>query len=244
MKTLNWKLLGPQDIEVKAQFYEKDNKEKMTLMLYQNARTTMDAFDAQFGPFGWTCEYKDVGGQIYGRISVKDAETGEWIYKEDTGAKSNFEPEKGLASDIMKRVAVKWGYGRELYSTPKIYVNNDGYDCRGYKVSKIVYDENRRVIDLEIVNKFGKVMWTMDDEKGNTNTKKKQPEKKDNFQILREFCIAKSQEDESLNDEIKEFFEYWKKVLKEKEWKGTFDVKTLWERNHKRIVEQQARRAA
>lgn len=237
MKTLNWKLLGPQDIEVKAQFYEKDNKEKMTLMLYQNARTTMDAFDAQFGPFGWTCEYKDVGGQIYGRISVKDAETGEWIYKEDTGAKSNFEPEKGLASDIMKRVAVKWGYGRELYSTPKIYVNNDGYDCRGYKVSKIAYDENRRVIDLEIVNKFGKVMWTMEKEKGNA-------EKKSNFKILQEFCSEQGLACPECQPAIKEFFEYWKKVLKEKEWKGTFDVEALWERNRKRTAEHQARRVA
>lgn len=52
MKTINWKLLEPKDIEVRVGSFLGDNKEKVSLLLYQNARTAMDAFDEQFGEFG------------------------------------------------------------------------------------------------------------------------------------------------------------------------------------------------
>lgn len=224
---IEWKLLGAGDIELRPQFYKEKNGEesnKIGLLLYQNARTAMDAFDKQFGEFGWKCDYKQVADKIYGCIAVYDKDKQEWIEKWDTGEESNISADKGQASDILKRCAVKWGYGRELYTSPKIYVENDGYDCRGYKVSKIEYDENRRISFLEIVNKFGKVMWTTDTKA----TEQKKTEKKNNFQILQDFCTKQGLECPECQPAIKNFYAYWKKVLQEKDWKGTFSPETLW----------------
>lgn len=38
-----------------------------------------------------------------------------WVWKWDMGTESDFEEEKGEASDAFKRAAVKWGIGRFLY---------------------------------------------------------------------------------------------------------------------------------
>lgn len=156
MKRIEWELMRPQDIECRpAQI--KDGK--ATLLLFQNSRTAMDALDRKFGEFGWTIEYKDVGGQIYGRLSIWDEDTGMWVYREDTGDESNISAQKGQSSDILKRCAVRFGYGRELYTAPRIVVEDDGYGCSGYKVSYIDYNENREIIRLMIVNRFGKTVF-------------------------------------------------------------------------------------
>lgn len=156
MRGIQWELMRPQDIEVRPAM-TKDGK--TTLLLYQDSRNTMDALDRNFGAFGWQIKYKDVAGQIYGCLSIKDPETGEWITKEDTGDESNISAQKGLSSDILKRVAVRFGYARELYSAPRIVVPDDGYGNSGNKVSKIEYNENREIVSLTIVNRFNKPIF-------------------------------------------------------------------------------------
>lgn len=155
MKRINWPMLGPNDIEVRIASC-KDGK--TTLLLYQNSRTAMNAFDCMFGEFGWQCEYYDAGGQMYCRIGVWDEEKSQWIWKSDTGSESNIEAEKGFSSDCFKRVAVRWGYARELYSAPRIIIKNDNkfntYYCRS-----IGYDNNRKVNQLTIVDRFGNVVF-------------------------------------------------------------------------------------
>lgn len=233
MNKIDWKLLEPQDIDVRPQFLGQGKTDKVALLLYQNCRTAQDAFDAQFGEFGWSCEYRAVGDQIYGRISVKDPQTGEWVYKEDTGSESNIEKEKGLASDIFKRVAVKWGFARELYTAPKIIVDNDGYNCSGYKVSKISYDQNRRITALEIVNRFGKVVWATENKisenKGNSEPKVGAQSVKDTF---KEWVKAKKTQLLARNDqyelgELEQFFNhYWNGRLDI--WSGNIYPERLW----------------
>lgn len=159
MSRIKWDLMRPEDIEIRPATIQNG---KGTLLLYQDSRNTMDALDRNFGEFGWKIEYKEVAGQIYGRLSIKDPETGEWISKEDTGEESNIAANKGLSSDILKRTAVRFGYGRELYSAPKIVIPDDGYKCTGYKVGEIEYDGNRNITHLVIVNRFGKEAFRWD----------------------------------------------------------------------------------
>lgn len=228
MKKINWKLLGPADIEVRAQFLSQDKKDKMLLLLYQTARTAQDAFDEQFGEFGWTCEYRAVGDKIYGRISVKDTETGEWIYKEDTGTESNIAADKGQASDIFKRVAVKWGFARELYTAPRIIVDNDGYNCTGYRVSKIEYNDRREITALIIVNCFGKVVYDYNGENAENRAVSEPKKNISPAETLKAFCHNKKKAPNINIECLKKFYDFYLKKMGA--WKGKIDCPTLWDR--------------
>lgn len=115
-----------------------------------------------------------------------DDEKQQWISKEDTGTESNTEKEKGLASDSFKRACFNWGIGRELYTAPFIWIavgdckvvdsgRTDKYGkpvftCYDkFKVSRIGYDTDRNIIDLVIVDKKGKAVFSISrvDENGN-----------------------------------------------------------------------------
>lgn len=155
MKRIEWPLLTAEDIEVRIATCKEG---KTTLLLYQNSRTAMNAFDAMFGELGWQCEYYDAGGQIYCRIGVYDEDRCEWCWKSDTGSDSNIEAEKGFSSDAFKRTAVRWGFARELYTTPMIVIDNDN-KWRKFKVKEIGY-EGRRVSRLVIADSYGNVVYT------------------------------------------------------------------------------------
>ena len=58
----------------------------------------------------------------YCGISIYDKDKKLWITKWDAGKESNTESEKGEASDSFKRAAVNWGIGRELYTSPVIFI--------------------------------------------------------------------------------------------------------------------------
>lgn len=228
---IKWELMKPDAIEIRpAQV--KDGK--VTLLAYQNGRNTMDALDKQFGEFGWKVEYKDVAGQIYGRLSVKDPETGEWIYKEDTGEESNISASKGQSTDILKRLAVRFGYGRELYSIPKIVIPDDGYGNH-VKVSEVIWNDKRECIHITLVNKFGKVMyrWDKDDEEeckpvpNESRIQMTNQRKKLNSQILRDFCSEKKNEEGVDVDDLLRFYKFYLPKVEEG-WKGEFKVDRLW----------------
>lgn len=242
MRKIDWKLMGPEDIEVRVQSI---NNGKATMLLYQNARTAMDAFDEQFGPFDWKVKYEVVGGQIYGVISVYDHDKGEWVDKSDTGAESNIEKEKGLSSDIFKRCAVRWGFARELYTAPKITIDDDGYKCTGYRVSDVQYNERREMTYLRIVNRFGKeaFVWKKDEVKtaaptvqvkadnnnvvvNNTNTTNKDKAEEYKAALTTQCTALKNTGIDS--NEILKFFNYYTKAI-EQGWKGKeFRPENLW----------------
>lgn len=199
MEKINWKLLGPDDIEVR-QAMNKDGK--ATLLLYQNSRTAMEALDETFGSFGWKLEYKDVGGQIYGRLSIKEPETGEWIYREDTGEESNISAEKGMSSDILKRLTVRFGYARELYSAPRIVVDCDNKFSQFY-VREIGYDTKRKINQLTIVDKKGNVVFQY-----GTKIQHTDEPKQDRKQELIDFCTARQEEGDN-REVLKKFYKFY-----------------------------------
>jgi hypothetical protein len=163
--TIKWDLLHPEDIEVKV-VQAKDGT--ITALLYQNSRCTVRALDKMFGSFGWQIDYKMVGDQIYGTLSIKDGESGEWVSKSDTGDKSNISEDKGQSSDILKRCAARWGFATELYTAPKIkFKDSDAYYFNNkmtmtFSVKSIDY-VGRQISQLSIADRFDKVVfdWTI-----------------------------------------------------------------------------------
>lgn len=233
MKTIEWPLLGPGDIEVKICTVRNGS---VTLLLYQDSRCTMEAFDAKFGPFGWQMEYKDVGGQIYGSLSVKDTETGEWIAKEDTGDKSNISEDKGQSSDILKRCAVRWGFARELYSTPRIVIPDSG--CRSFRVSHIEYDESRRCTGLGITDEYGREVfsWTKGQVRPYSQSQAPaQQETQTPMQSLQDFFSTAKKNPHIVKNELIAFKDYYKGRI-EKGWSGTFDADRLWSKWMRRVT--------
>ena len=168
------RLLSKEDIDVRvAQTIAGNNKVRVNLLLYKNARVDMKIMDELFTPMGWKRTHKLIGDRLYCCVEVYNPETKEWICKEDVGVESNTEAEKGQASDSFKRACVNWGIGRELYTAPKITIelNENEYTkdqnsrikvWAYFSVKSIGYDSKTRTItSLEIQDKYGNVRFSM-----------------------------------------------------------------------------------
>jgi hypothetical protein len=142
------------------------------LLLYKDARCDMAILDETFGMYGWQREHSFKDGKNYCKVSIWDDKKRCWIAKEDVGVESNTEEVKGQSSDAFKRACFNIGIGRELYSSPFIYVplsENDLEEKDGetkvsnrlkFRVSKIGYNTNREISHLEIVDHTNKVRYT------------------------------------------------------------------------------------
>lgn len=127
----------------------------LTLLLYKDARCDMNILDETIGAKNWKKSYtRDNANCI---VSIWDDQKKEWISKEDTGTESNTEKEKGIASDSFKRSCVNWGIGRELYTSPFIWIPSakcnikDGKCYDKFEVTHLVI-ENKKIVELKIVN--------------------------------------------------------------------------------------------
>lgn len=176
MKDFKFPLLDATDIDVmpKQLTVNRQGAAKQMLLLYKDARCDMRILDAVVGPLNWKREHVIRENVIqnmrtmvnYCKVSIFNDTVGEWVSKEDVGTESNTENAKGEASDAFKRACVNWGIGRELYTSPNIFVDlsADEYDTpQGGKprlkpwikfhVSHIAYDETKRAItQLQIVD--------------------------------------------------------------------------------------------
>lgn len=230
MNNIKWDLLQPEDIEVRVGNKIKDT-DNISLLLYQDSRCTARNLNKQFGAFGWQIDYKVVGDQIYGTLSIWDEDKKQWVSKSDTGDKSNISEDKGQSSDILKRCAVRWGFGTELYTAPKIVVPNDGYNCSGYKVSEIQYNDNREITSLTLVNRFGKEVfnWNLNTQNTPVETpivSQNSLEYKDNLTVLTEFCAAeKNKENVDLN-KLTKFYKCYKEKMNT--WNGKLNIQQLY----------------
>lgn len=244
MRKIDFKALRPEQIEVRPT--DTGTKGKATLLLYIDSRSAVDILNDTFGPFGWMIEYKGIGDKIYGRLSIWDEEKNMWIAKEDTGSESNIEGEKGQSSDILKRCLSRLGCDF-LYHTPKVKINcPDNYYLKFYKdgrevermtmtfqVREIEWDENKNCKRLVIADKWGKVVYNY--QEGNEVVKNEPKiaengkiEKKDNLQILRDFCKERIKAEPRWKKDIENFGLLYSKKCNE--WKGTFMVDKLYNR--------------
>lgn len=232
---INWDTLTPYDIEVRVATVKNG---KATLLLYQDGRCTARNLDKMFGSFGWQIEYEVVGDQIYGKLSIYDEEKNQWVCKMDTGDKSNISEDKGQSSDILKRCAVRWGFATELYTAPRIVIDDDGYGNTGYKVGDIAYNSEREICYLTIVNRFGKKVFEWNYEGGeveqprttppstkDTKTKEIPESPVSNLDALTFFC--KQEKTEENKDQLTRFYNYYKPKCDT--WKGVMNFMQLWE---------------
>ena len=146
------------------------NEKGLTLLLYKDARCDMNILDETVGCMNWKREHtRDNANCI---VSIYNEKLKEWISKEDTGTESFSEKEKGLASDSFKRACVNWGIGRELYTSPFIWISSENCNIipKGDKyttydnfiVKNISYNENREIDGLVIENqKTKKVVFEL-----------------------------------------------------------------------------------
>lgn len=88
---------------------------------YIQARAAMDRFDKAFGPLNWKVNYSFLSEGVVCHLSVYDLEKKEWVTKEDGAERTDIEPFKGGMSSALKRAAVAYGIGRELYSFDKVF---------------------------------------------------------------------------------------------------------------------------
>lgn len=121
-----------------------------TLLLYKDARVDMDILDETVGCENWQRRHYDVKGNMYCSVGIKI--NNEWIWKDDCGTESKTEKEKGESSDSFKRACVNWGIGRELYTSPKIFIN-----CKTDK-KQIVSLKDFEVSEITIQDKIIKAL--------------------------------------------------------------------------------------
>ena len=113
--------LRADEIECRIGQINKQGK-GLSLLLYKDARCDMAILDETVGALNWQREHYEVKGNMYCKVSIWDAEKNTWVWKSDCGTESNTEAQKGEASDSFKRACVNWGIGRELYTSPFIWV--------------------------------------------------------------------------------------------------------------------------
>ena len=144
-----------------------------SLLLYKDARCDMNILDETIGSMNWQRTHTRENANCI--VSIWDKDKNQWISKEDTGTESNTEKEKGLASDSFKRACFNWGIGRELYTSPFIWVSDLSYIKTNPKTQKQTVTERFKVSMIE--TSADKVITALEiqDSKGNVvfSTKKK-----------------------------------------------------------------------
>ena len=156
---MNFRTLKPNEIDCRINTI---NKKGLTLLLYKDARVDQNILDETVGSMNWQRKHtRDNANCI---VSIWDTEKKQWVEKEDTGTESFSEAEKGLASDSFKRACFNWGIGRELYTSPFIWISEENckinyieekqkYTCYDrFKVNSIEYNSNKEITKLSILN--------------------------------------------------------------------------------------------
>ena len=164
--------LTADEIDVRIQ-QVKDNG--LSLLLFKDARVDMNILDETVDAENWQREHYECKGNLFCRVGINvnagftthiDENdnvylTPLWVWKSDCGVESNTEAQKGEASDSFKRACFNWGIGRELYTSPFIWIGADkcnikqvgnAYKCFDkFIVEKIIID-NKQITALAIWN--------------------------------------------------------------------------------------------
>lgn len=200
-----------------------------TLLLYKDARCDQAVLDETVGAMNWQRHHSRDNANC--TVSIWDSEKKMWISKEDTGTESMTEKEKGLASDSFKRACTNWGIGRELYSSPRIFVSvptqkkqngGRGYELEnqyyfsGAKVSSIEYDDKRKITALTIVDEDGNEIYRFPRgrKSASNKTAPKKEEPKPKKELTPQDMITAEQAEgvkgllEDLNIDVKSFLGY------------------------------------
>lgn len=159
--SMNFRTLKESEIEVRV---GSINEKGASLLLYKDARVDQIVLDESLGIENWQRDHKELKGNIYCGVGVWSEDKKQWIWKWDAGSESNQEAVKGEASDSFKRACFNLGIGRELYTSPFVWVGADKYNATvnpktnkpmtydKFSVEKIKYNDNREIVGLAIKN--------------------------------------------------------------------------------------------
>lgn len=155
--------------EIDVRVSQSDPQRGVSLLLYKDARADMTILDETVGAENWQRRHTRENANCI--VSIWDDKKAQWIEKEDTGTESNTEKEKGLASDSFKRACTNWGIGRELYTSPFIWVNAEKIEWQTkngkqipktrFMVADIGYDETGRIDRLVIKTGKGETVFML-----------------------------------------------------------------------------------
>ena len=157
MKKLDFRTLKANEIECRVGNTSKDNGvvKGFFLLLYKNARVDQTILDETVGQFNWKCHYYQVKNTMVCSVAIWNEDRQEWVSK-DNGGDDDFNAEqvKAELSDSFKRAGFGLGIGRELYYSPKIWIESKGENTTSarYSVKVIEYDKNKRITNLAIIN--------------------------------------------------------------------------------------------
>lgn len=159
----------------------------LTLLLYKDARVDMKILDETYGVGNWQRTHEVINGNLFCNIELWNDKINQWVKKQDVGTESFTEKEKGEASDSFKRAGFNVGIGRELYTSPFIWITprqdmkpyntkdlkgneaNEFYEYKekayttktNFKVTEIGYNENKEINRLTIIDNKGNVRFYM-----------------------------------------------------------------------------------
>ena len=117
-----------KDIDFRVQSINKGGY--VTILPYKDARVDINRLNSVCG-IGWSRSHSRDNKNC--TVSLWDADSKQWVSREDTGTESNTEQQKGLASDSFKRACFNWGIGIELYDYPiiELKLNGGGNNQKG-----------------------------------------------------------------------------------------------------------------
>jgi hypothetical protein len=232
--------LRADEIECRVQ---QVNEKGCVLLIYKDARVDMRILDETFGVDGWQRTHEVINGNLFCNIEIWSDDKKCWIKKQDVGTESNTEKEKGEASDSFKRAGFNVGIGRELYSSPFIWIKLDPSEIEKnaqgkpqlsrsvkFGVTSIKYDENKDITELIISDNKGNIRFTYGSTKTAPKTATKAPEQTQVIDERKAVCniLANNAEalsyykkkhlfttiDELTDGQIKEIYQHLKKYNK------------------------------
>ena len=171
--TITFRKLKPEEIELRV---GATTESGFSLLLYKTARVDANILDETVGAFNWQKRFYQVKNTMICEVAIYFEDRKEWVSKGDAGDESNTEAIKGEASDSFKRAGFAWGIGRELYTSPFIWItkdaNNDPKKSH-YSVKEIEYRDNE-ISKLVITNdKTGQVVFSKGASKNYSQTTEK-----------------------------------------------------------------------
>lgn len=157
-----FRLLRADEIEARIQSVKSNG---CVVLLYKDARCDMNILDETVGCENWQRNHEVINGNLFCNVGinfVREDGFDHWVWKQDVGTESNTEKEKGQASDSFKRACFNWGIGRELYSSPFIWIKLDANEISNGKcytkfiVKEIGYNDKEEINRLVIIDENGK----------------------------------------------------------------------------------------
>lgn len=166
---LKFRSLKANEIECRVQQCRQNG---CILLLYKDARVDQRMLDEEVGPMYWRRSHDVIDGQLFCNVDIYNKEIKEWVRKQDVGTESNTEKEKGRASDSFKRACFNWGIGRELYTTPFMWINLNANEVRSSNGKHYLASNVKFSVKEINTNKDGYVdALTIVDNKGNERFK-------------------------------------------------------------------------